>query len=128
MQVAGRFRAVRRGDCVFSGSGPQRLSPKGGSLDIMVFHRGPQGSRQVPLLLVGASRRTGGAVERNKFRRRVRMAFLAVLRKGEALPHSGFALWVRPAKGATGCRLGCRIGYKEIAGQIEASLARLVRP
>jgi RNase P protein component len=122
--VAGRFRAVRRGDRVFSGDGPQRLSPRGGCLDVMVFRRGGGGP---PLLLVGAPRRAGGAVERNRFRRRVRMAFLAALRKPGAPFRDalgGSVLWVRPAKGGQG---GCRAPYLDIERQIESSLGRLGR-
>jgi ribonuclease P protein component len=121
MMVAGRFRAVRRRDRVFSGDRARTLSPKGGGLDVMVFRRGGGGP---PLLLVASPRRTGGAVERNRFRRRVRMAFLAVLRKMCAPLPGGAVIWVRPAKGAPG---GCRAGYREIERQIESSLGRLGR-
>jgi ribonuclease P protein component len=103
---------------VFAGSAPKPLSPKGGSLDVMAF-RHIRGT--TPLLLVAASRRTGGAVARNRFRRRVRMALLAVLRKRDGRD-GGFAIWVRPAKGSP---LGCRLDYPDIERQLEASLDRL---
>jgi RNase P protein component len=125
MVVAGLFRAVRRGDHVFSGNGPRQLSPKGGSLDISVFRRSG-GTR--PMLLVAAPRRAGPAVERNRFRRRVRMAFLSALWKagaGEPLDALRCAvLWVRPAKGRQG---GCRVPYRDIERQIESALGRLGR-
>jgi len=95
------------------------LSPRGAGLDIMVFRRSEVGK---PLLLVSAPRKTGGAVERNKFRRRVRMALLAVLRKRSVSSEYGFTLWVRPAKGNP---CGCRLCYRDIEKQIEASLGRL---
>jgi ribonuclease P protein component len=122
MVVAGSFRAVRRTDRAFSGGRPKPLSPKGGLLDIMVFRRETRG---LPLLLVGAPRRTGGAVERNRFRRRVRMAFLAALRKWGAQPFGDLIVWVRPDKGSPS---GCRLRYQDIEKQIESSLCRLVHP
>jgi len=120
MMVAGSFRAVRRADRVFSGRPPRPLPREGGGLDIRAFHLGRKGP---PLLLVAAPRHTGNAVERNRFRRRVRMAFLAALRAGRA--HGGFALWVRPAKGNLD---GCRIGYRDIERQIGSSLGWLGHP
>ncbi|MDR2697704.1 MAG: ribonuclease P protein component, partial [Holophagales bacterium] len=65
---------------------------------------------------------TGTAVVRNQFRRRVRMAFLAVLRETPALSSAKFVLWVRPALKNS---KGCRIEYRDIEKQIKLSLSSL---
>lgn len=62
------------------------------------------------------------AVERNRFKRRTRMAFLKVLRANPALDLSSWVIWVRPAKGSA---LGCRIDYVAIEGQLQLALSRL---
>ena len=75
----------------------------------------------LPLLLVNASRKQGRAVIRNRFRRRVRMAFLHLLRSDPDLTPFGGIVWVRPSRGA---RLGCDIPYAEIADQLSLALCR----
>ncbi len=75
----------------------------------------------MPLLLVNAGRKQGRAVHRNRFRRRVRMAFLVLLRSTpEAAPFSG-VLWVRPARGVRGA---CDLPYAEIEAHLSAALRR----
>ena len=88
------------------------------SLDIRIWS-GP--SDALPLLLVNASRKQGQAVMRNRFRRRVRMAFLAVLRSAPGLTPFGAVVWVRPARGA---KAGCDIPYAEIEAQLRLALSR----
>ncbi|MCL1894048.1 MAG: ribonuclease P protein component [Holophagaceae bacterium] len=119
MRVAGRFRVVRRGDSVFADGYPKHLSARGNSLDIRCF---PWEKCELPLLLVSASKKTGSAVERNKFRRRARMAFLAVLRNNPHISANSFVFWVRPARENP---TGCRVEYNDIENQIESSLKRM---
>ena len=106
-------------DCVISESQPKHLSPKGSSLDIRAFYF--EISR-MPLLLVSAARKSGSAIERNKFRRRARMAFLTVLRRCPELSGIGFVFWIRPTRGSP---KGCRVDYWEIEKQMESSLGRM---
>jgi ribonuclease P protein component len=79
----------------------------------------------VPYLLASASKKSGSAVARNKFRRRVRMAFLEILKKRQGAVDNGFALWVRPSKWSPS---GCLVEYREIEKQLEQSLNRLRNP
>jgi len=122
MKIAGRFRAVRHKDRVFSGLPPKQLSYRGGALDIRFI---PWDKSKYPLLLVSASRKTGRAADRNKFRRRVRMAFLDILRKYPDMPDNGYVLWVRPASGNLN---GCLIAYQDIEKQLALTLSRLRHP
>jgi ribonuclease P protein component len=122
MRVAGTFRVVRQKDRVVSERPPRRLSARGGSLDVRSVFWGKGG---LPLLLVGVPKKTGSAVARNKFRRRVRMAFLAALRKRSAVSERPFVFFVRPARGNGA---GCRIEYRDIEKQIESALNRLGLP
>jgi RNase P protein component len=126
MRIAGRFSVVRQKDHVVpAATHSPRLSVRG-ALDIKVFWLG-QGVRSLlpPLLLVSASRKTGSAVERNKFRRRVRMAFLEALRKMPAEANPSFAVSVRPTRGSGS---GCKIEYWDIVNLIEHSLSLLGSP
>ncbi|OQA33928.1 MAG: Ribonuclease P protein component [Acidobacteria bacterium ADurb.Bin340] len=118
MEFAGRFRAARQGDHVVPECPPRPLSDRASGLDIRIWARP---GATLPLLLVNASRKQGRAVHRNLFRRRVRMAFLAVLRSTpEFAPFSG-VLWVRPARGVQG---GCNLPYAEIEAHLSAALRR----
>ena len=76
----------------------------------------------IPSLLVHAPRRTGKAVERNRFKRRTRMALLNLLRANPALDLSSWVIWIRPTKGSP---LGCRVDYAAIEGQLRLALSRL---
>jgi ribonuclease P protein component len=73
------------------------------------------------MLLVNASRKQGRAVQRNRFRRRVRMAFLQVLRETPSLEGSLGVVWVRPARSAA---KGCLFSYLDIVGQLKLALSR----
>jgi len=121
MQIAGCFRVVNHKDRVISQRHPPTLSARGASLDVRLISLN---EGRTPLLLVSASRKTGAAVTRNQFRRRVRMAFLAVLRETPALLDAKFVLWVRPARGNSS---GCQIEYQDIEMQIKSSLSSLRR-
>ena len=62
-------------------------------------------------------------MQRNRFRRRVRMALLQALKER---PGGGaFVLWVRPQKGT---RNAGRISYPTILGRLRLVLSRLDRP
>jgi RNase P protein component len=118
VRVAGRYRVVQRKDHVVPETPPRPLTPRDSPLDIRIWS-GPNES--LPLLLVNASRKQGHAVIRNRFRRRVRMAFLQILRSDPELAPLGGVLWVRPARGA---RMGCNIPYADIADQLVLALRR----
>jgi ribonuclease P protein component len=101
-------------------------------LDIRVWGRaegpehGPEGPEQgaegpEPMLLVNASRKQGRAVQRNRFRRRVRMAFLKILREQPRAEDLRYVVWVRPARGAP---KGCPFTFHEIEGQLRLALSR----
>ena len=75
----------------------------------------------LPLLLVNASRKQGHAIIRNRFRRRVRMAFLDLLRSDPTLAPLGGVVWVRPSRAS---RSGCDIPYADIADQLMLALRR----
>ncbi|MBI4912669.1 MAG: ribonuclease P protein component [Acidobacteria bacterium] len=93
MRFRGCFRVVRRSDRAVPVPAP-RPRPACAPLDVRVWASGGE-----PLLLVNASRRQGGAVQRNRFRRRVRMAFLALVREGLPGGTRLGVVWVRPAQG-----------------------------
>lgn len=125
MQVAGLFRVVRRRDRVALERFTKTLSAKGSSLDVRILYleRGIK-----PLLLVSTPRKTGSATERNQFRRRVRMAFLKVLRQYSdtiVADLGNFVFWVRPAYRNPA---GCRIEYRDIEKQIELTLGCMRHP
>lgn len=116
MRFRGVFRAVRRADHALPAVQPRPALPREAAVDARIWlHPGP-----APLLMVNASRKTGGAVQRNRFRRRVRMALLQLLRENPA-PRP-FVLWVRPAKGT---RHTGRITFQAILGQLRLALCRL---
>ena len=118
MRVAGRYRVVQRRDHAVPETPPRPLTPRESLLDVRIWS-GQDGS--LPLLLVNASRKQGHAVIRNRFRRRVRMAFLYLLRSDPSLtPFSG-VVWVRPSRGS---RKGCDIPYADIADQLVLALRR----
>ena len=73
------------------------------------------------MLLVNASRKQGRAVQRNRFRRRVRMAFLKVLREAPGPDDLRYVVWVRPARGAP---KGCPFSFHEIESQLRLALSR----
>ncbi|HJU83947.1 MAG TPA: ribonuclease P protein component [Holophagaceae bacterium] len=85
-----------------------------GSLDLRAWRL--EGQAQ-PLLLVSAPKKSGSAVARNRFKRRVRAAFLAELRRQD--PGSPFVLWVRPARGGA-----CSHTYRDIEAQVRRALDR----
>ena len=124
MRFRGAFRVVRRVDRAL----PTKGLPAGGSrsvlagdasLDARIWPHGGSG----PLLLVNAPRKAGGAVRRNLFRRRVRMALLQLLR--ETPPARPFVLWVRPMRGTADAG---RIPFNTILGQLRLALRRLEGP
>ena len=118
MQVAGRFRVVRRQDHAVPSPAPRPLLGREQPLDIRIW-RGDHDTP--PLLLVNASRKQGGAVQRNRFRRRVRMAFLKILKEGSAPVDLRYVVWVRPARGAP---RGCPFSFHEIESQLQLALRR----
>jgi ribonuclease P protein component len=77
------------------------------------------------MLLVNASRKQGRAVQRNRFRRRVRMAFLKILREQSVLDELRCVVWVRPARSAP---KGCSFSFQEIESQLRLALSRWEHP
>jgi ribonuclease P protein component len=73
------------------------------------------------MLLVNASRKQGRAVQRNRFRRRVRMAFLKILREQPSPDELRYVVWVRPSRGAP---KGCPFSFHEIESQLRLALSR----
>lgn len=72
-----------------------------------------------PLLLVTSPRKTGSAVQRNRFRRQVRMAFLAGV---EPLRGRSWVVWVRPSRSAPPLDTIC---FQDIESQLQLALRRL---
>lgn len=122
MQVAGHFRAVRHADHVLPAPVMPRPLVATKLLDIRAWLN-PSPSADGPALLVHAPRRSGPAVERNRFKRRTRMALLDILREQPVLGEDPWVLWVRPSKSG---QTGCRIAYEELVGQLRLALLRLV--
>ena len=133
MLIAQRFRVVRHSDHMLPAPAAAR------SLTVRVAQKAAGAAQMldvrawrvpcpatalltIPSLLVHAPRRTGKAVERNRFKRRTRMALLRLLRENPALDLSAWVIWVRPAKGSS---LGCRVDYAIIEGQLRLALSRL---
>ena len=133
MHIAQRFRVVRHSDHVLPAPAaarplPAETLPKQAgtqqTLDIRAWRVPAPTAALSPLpsLLVHAPRRTGGAVERNLFKRRTRMALLGLLRANPELDLSAWVIWVRPTKGSP---RGCRVDYVVIEGQLRLALSRL---
>jgi ribonuclease P protein component len=97
---------------------PRPLSARDASLDIRIW---PAPAGELPLLLVNASRKQGHAVQRNRFRRRVRMAFLNLLKADPRLVSFAGVVWVRPARGSA---RKCLLSYHEIEGQLRLAFSR----
>ena len=97
---------------------PRPLLGKEHLLDIRVWR---WASGVEPMLLVNASRKQGRAVQRNRFRRRVRMAFLKILREQPSFEGFQCVVWVRPARSAP---RGCPFSFQEIEGQLRLALSR----
>jgi ribonuclease P protein component len=118
MRVAGRYQVVRRQDHAVPEVAPRPLLGKDQPLDIRVWR---MAAGLEPMLLVNASRKQGRAFQRNRFRRRVRMAFLHILRETPSLGGSLGVVWVRPARYAS---KGCPFSFQEIVGQLRLALTR----
>ncbi len=86
-----------------------------GALEVRVWRRAAGGEL---LLLATASRKQGPAASRNRFRRRVRHAFLRLLAEG-AGPAAPAVVWIRPARDTRG--LG-RIPFSVILEQLRLAL------
>jgi ribonuclease P protein component len=71
------------------------------------------------MLLVTSPRKSGGAVQRNQFRRRVRMAFLA---RVKSLQDHAWVVWVRPGRTAPPLDT---ISFQDIESQLQLALRRL---
>lgn len=123
MEVAGRFRTVRQSDRAVPERPPRSLGGPAAPLDVRIWRHA---SADQPLLLATTPRKCGPAVERNRFRRRARMAWLRVLGSRPPLDGpggTGFPLvWIRPAKGA---RVR-DIPYAEIEGQLRLAFSRFL--
>ena len=120
VKVAGRYRVVRHRDHAVPKDLSRPVSAKGQSLDIRIWSF----QSELPLLLVTATRKSGRAVRRNQFRRRVRMAFLKVLRDWPGGGPAG-VVWVRPSRLVTKNQLPT---FHEIEGQLRLALSRWKKP
>jgi ribonuclease P protein component len=112
----GRFRTVRHKDHAVPTPLPRPLLGQSSWLDIRAWrHAGQEG----PLLLVTSPKKTGPAVHRNRFRRQVRMAFMASL---EPLGNRPWVVWVRPGRSAPPLDT---IPFQDIESQLQLALRRL---
>ena len=112
MEFRGAFRVLRRGEISAPPKGLRPLLGREAALDVRRFPLAiePPG----PRLLVSAPRRAGSAVERNRFRRRVRAAFLSLLRDGRAMD-PGQVVWVRPSG-------TCDLPFDEVLGLLQRAI------
>ena len=117
MEFRGAFRVLRRGDISAPPRGLRPLLNRDADLDVRRF---PGPTQPIgPRLLVNAPRRAGSAVERNRFRRRVRMAFLKLLREEGLQPDPGQVVWVRPGP------KGCNLPFDDLLSLLRRALSRL---
>lgn len=116
VEFRGAFRTLRRGDISAPPKGLRSLLGRDAALDVRRFP-GPSESPG-PRLLVNAPRRAGSAVERNRFRRRVRMAFLKLIRDERFQPSPSQVLWVRPGSG------GCDLSFDDLLSLLRQALSR----
>ena len=119
MIFKGRFHTVRHKDHVVPAPLPRPLLGHLSCLDIRAWPR-PESSG--PLLLVTSPKKTGRAVLRNRFRRQVRMAFLAGV---EPLRGQAWVVWVRPSRMAPPLDT---ISFQDIETQLQLALRRLSAP
>lgn len=117
MIFKGRYRTVRHKDHAVPTPLPRPLLGQDSFLDIRAWRR--PGVPDGPLLLVTSPRKTGPAVQRNGFRRRVRMAFLGLC---ESLAGRPWIVWVRPGRTAPPLH---RLTFRDIEGQLGQALRRL---
>jgi ribonuclease P protein component len=120
----GRFRTVRQRDHAVPTPLPRPLLGPEAFLDIRAWRRAGDDSgddlgQPGPLLLVTSPRKTGRAVQRNRFRRQVRMAFLGL---SERIAGRPWIVWVRPARLAPPLD---RLTLRDIEGQLALALRRL---
>ena len=115
-----RFRTVRHKVHAVPAPPPRPLLGPSSWLDVRAW-RSPASSG--PMLLVTSPRKTGPAVQRNRFRRQVRMAFLANLEP--PLEGSSWVVWVRPGRIAPPLD---KITFQEIENQLRLALRRLPAP
>lgn len=111
-----RFRTVRHKDHAVPAPLPRPLLGQSSSLDIRAWRRSDS---EGPMLLVTSPRKTGPAVKRNRFRRQVRMAFLA---GAESLRQAPWVVWVRPGRSAPPLD---SITLHDIESQLQLALRRL---
>lgn len=117
MEFRGAFRVLRRGDISAPPKGLRPLLNRDAALDVRRFPGPRQPSN--PVLLVNAPRRAGSAVQRNRFRRRVRMAFLRLLRDEKLPADPQQVVWVRPGRG------GCDIRFDDLLSLLRRALSRM---
>ncbi len=116
MIFKGRFRTVRHVDHAVPSALPRPLLGAGSSLDIRAWrHPGAEH----PLLLVTAPRKAGPAVVRNRFRRRARMAFLALPDEHRL---DSWVVWVRPSRRGPSLE---QISYHDIRDMLASALGCL---
>lgn len=118
MKVAECYRVMRHKDYAMPTTIPRPLLGRGCVLDIRIWRWSPG---LEPTLLVNASKKFGRAVQRNCFRRRVRMAFLNILREQSLTNFSQHIVWIRPARGTTSVSA---FSFQEIENQIRLALSR----
>lgn len=117
MIYRGRFRTVRHKDHAVPTPQPRPLLGPSSWLDVRAWRLS---AAEGPLLLVTSPRRTGTAVQRNRFRRRVRMAFLAA--GPDSLRGRDWVVWVRPGRTAPSLDTLC---FQDIEAQLRLALHRL---
>ena len=116
MIFKGRFRTVRHSDHAVPSALPRPLLGAEARVDIRAWRTD---ASRPPLLLVTTPRKSGIAVRRNQFRRRARMAFLALINRQSL---GSWIVWIRPLR--KGPSLD-RLTYQDIEGQLRLALRRL---
>lgn len=128
MDVAGVYRTVRQADHAVPQPMPRSLIGAEHPLDIRAW-RSVQGMAAypdgLPRLLVSASRKFGGAVQRVRFKRRVRMAALELFRDLPADRLRDLVLFVRPGRSAS---KGQDIPYADVLRLLRKALLRAPSP
>jgi ribonuclease P protein component len=117
MKVAECYRVMRHKDHAMPIIIPRPVLGRGFVLDIRIWCWSPGLG---PTLLVNASKKFGRAVQRNRFRRQVRMAFLHLLRERPLTNGAQCVVWIRPARGTTSMN---NLSFQEIEDQIRLALS-----